>query len=214
MTGRRRVLVIGAAGDMLSVTVASLARHDPDLDLICADVDRARLDALAASIHPTAVSTATFDLFDNSALRSAIDGASLVVNGAGPFYKTAGPVIDACLDERVDYLDIGDDVEAARAAIERGREAQTLGVNVLIGCGVSPGLTNVLAHELCALMDEPQQIHVGWCVGDEGPQTLGAAVLEHALHMVSGTTATWENGNAGTHAAWTRHRSSSTRRPS
>jgi saccharopine dehydrogenase-like NADP-dependent oxidoreductase len=201
-----RVVVVGAAGEMLSVTVESLSHLD-DVELICVDRDRTRLDALVGRVAGHAnVQAATVDLFDAAELGALVRPADLVVNGAGPFYRTALPVIGACVDAGVDYLDIGDDIEAVGAAIALDPAARAAGVNLLVGCGASPGVTNVLARELIDLVDVAETVHVGWCVGDEGPQVLGRAVLEHAVHMVSGTTPTWEERRAGSHAAWARSR--------
>ena len=202
----KRVVVVGAAGDMLSVTVESLRRFD-DVELICVDRDSERLNALASRVERYGkITVATVDLFDVKELSALVATADLVINGAGPFYETAAPVMGACVAAGVDYLDIGDDIEAVREAIELDPAARAAGINLLIGCGASPGLTNVLARELIDHVDVAEQVHVGWCVGDEGPQELGRAVLDHAVHMVAGTTPTWENGQAGQHVTWTRSR--------
>ncbi|MBO0730359.1 MAG: saccharopine dehydrogenase NADP-binding domain-containing protein [Acidimicrobiaceae bacterium] len=198
-----RILVLGAGGDMMSVAVQELAAHDPDLSLVCGDVDSRRLDRLMTALPPRSQAESLhLDLFDKPRLAEAVAEADLVVNGAGPFYRTAIAVIDSCLAAGVDYLDIGDDIEAAKAAIARDNDARHAGVSLLIGCGVSPGLTNLLAAELLALLDNPQVIDVAWCVGDEGEQVLGHAVLEHALHMVSGQCLTWSSGSEATTIAW------------
>jgi hypothetical protein len=42
----------------------------------------------------------------------------------------------------------------------------------------------------------PIDVDVAWLVGDEGEQRLGDAVMEHAIHMVSGQCLTWRNGAA------------------
>src|SRR5512142_1674325 len=47
-----------------------------------------------------------FPLSDADALRRGIRGAGAVVHCAGPFVHTARPMAEACIDERVHYLDV------------------------------------------------------------------------------------------------------------
>ena len=45
-------------------------------------------------------------LGDPPALDAALRGVAVVVNTAGPFSRTAGPLLDACLRRGAHYLDI------------------------------------------------------------------------------------------------------------
>lgn len=46
-----------------------------------------------------------------------VNGADLVVLGAGPYIRTSAPVIEACLEAKVPYLDFDDDVESTEHAL-------------------------------------------------------------------------------------------------
>jgi short subunit dehydrogenase-like uncharacterized protein len=52
-----------------------------------------------------------FDLADQAATSVGLNGVGLVLNCAGPFCRTAEPMIAACLDAGAHYLDITGEIE-------------------------------------------------------------------------------------------------------
>lgn len=194
MSNPQRIVVIGAAGEMMSVAVRRLAAVEPDAVLELYDLDGARLRELAADL-PHA-KHGSLDLFDRAALDTAIAGSRLVVLGAGPYLRTSAPVIDACIAAGVDYLDFADDNEPTVAALERSDELTRAGIAGYIGCGASPGLLNVMALDAAAHLDYIESIDVAWCTGDEGPRPYGRAVIEHLMHIAAGDCLTWRDGTS------------------
>ena len=62
-------------------------------------------------------------------------GVSVVLNCAGPFSRTAAPLVEACLRSRVHYLDITGEIGVIEAIAARDREARGLGVTLLPAAG-------------------------------------------------------------------------------
>lgn len=79
--------------------VPSLSGRDPE-----------KLRALAASLPGLGVRPAGVD--DPAALDRALAGAQAVINCAGPFTATAGPVIEAALRAGIPYVDVAAEIEA------------------------------------------------------------------------------------------------------
>lgn len=202
MDTTQRIVFIGAAGVMCRVAVERFARAAEgggDWKLELYDIAPAALDDLVSRLPPGSASVGSLDLFDGQALRSAIDGASLVVLGAGPYIRTAEPVIEACLELRVPYLDLDDDEASTRAALALDERAREAGVPIFVGCGASPGLTNVMTADAARDMDDVERIDICWATGDEGPVPFGRAVLDHAIRGFAGPCHTWENGRSVVH---------------
>ncbi|MFE5482798.1 saccharopine dehydrogenase family protein [Streptomyces sp. NPDC056527] len=201
MTTKKRIVFIGAAGDMCRVAIERFAEAagGADWKLELYDIRPDALDALVATLPAGSASSGSFDLFDRVALRAAIEGAALVVLGAGPYIRTAEPVMEACIEKGVPYLDLDDDEASTRAAMELDAQAKAAGVPIFVGCGASPGLTNVMAADAARDMDTVDRIDVCWATGDEGPVAFGRAVLDHAIRGFAGPCQTWENGRAVTH---------------
>lgn len=201
MTKSTRVVFIGAAGDMSRLAIERFAEAAAggDWTLELYDLRTDVLDELVASLPAGCATSGSFDLFDGAALRDAIDGAALVVLGAGPYIRTAEPVMEACIEKRVPYLDLDDDEASTRLALALDDKAKQAGVPVFVGCGASPGVTNVMASDAARDMDTVDRIDVCWATGDEGPVPFGRAVLDHAIRGFAGPCQTWEGGRAVTH---------------
>jgi saccharopine dehydrogenase-like NADP-dependent oxidoreductase len=104
------------------------------------------------------------------------------------------------------YLDFDDDIESTLHALSPHERAQEAGVPMYIGCGASPGMTNVMVVYAAGDLDSVENIDMYWVVGDERPGS-GRAVLEHMLHVAAGSCLTWENGGPVMHQSWVETRS-------
>jgi saccharopine dehydrogenase (NAD+, L-lysine-forming) len=148
------------------------------------NIDPARVqDKLKASPK---VALKKIDVNDQAGLAAAIREADVVVNTAGPFYKTAVAVARAAVEARVNYIDICDDYEAvpilfSDAAIDRA--AKEAGITVLTGMGSDPGTNNVLVKWYADKLDRVDEIHLFWVVSIA---ELAGAAWDHSLHMVTG----------------------------
>lgn len=197
----KRIVFIGAAGEMCRVAIERFAKAagDGDWKLELYDIRPETLRDFVKTLPAGSATVGSFDLFDGAALREAIDGADLVVLGAGPYNRTAEPVMAACIEKKVPYLDLDDDEASTRAALALDAKAKAAGVPILICCGASPGYTNVMTADAARDMDVVERIDICWVTGDEGPVPFGRAVLDHAIRGFAGPCHTWEHGRAVTH---------------
>src|SRR3712207_4413021 len=69
-----------------------------------------REEPLAALAAELGTSHRAFAL-DEAAVDAALAGVTVVLNCAGPFSRTAAPLVRACIDRRVHYLDITGEAE-------------------------------------------------------------------------------------------------------
>ncbi|WP_372404727.1 saccharopine dehydrogenase family protein [Streptomyces luteireticuli] len=196
-----RVVFIGAAGEMCRVAAERFARAGGDWRLVLCDIRPDLLEPLVERLPSGRATVRRLDLHDRAGLLEVIDGAALVVLGAGPYLRTSEPVIAACLEAGVPYLDFDDDVESTRHALSLRAKAGEAGVPVYVGCGASPGMSNVLVVDAASELDTVENIDVCWVVGDERPE-VGRAVLEHLMHIAAGDCLTWEHGGPVTHESY------------
>jgi saccharopine dehydrogenase-like NADP-dependent oxidoreductase len=199
--GTKRIVFIGAAGEMCRLAIRRFAVAGGDFELALYDIRPELLDPLMRQLPPGLATAARLDLYDADGLRNAVEGAALVVLGAGPYNRTAGPVMSACLAAGVPYLDFDDDIESTLHALSLHDEAQAAGVPMYIGCGASPGITNVLAADAAGELDTVENIDVYWVVGDERG-SIGRAVLDHMLRVAAGPCMTWQDGGPVLHQSW------------
>ncbi|TCO28482.1 saccharopine dehydrogenase-like protein [Kribbella steppae] len=108
------VVVYGATGHTGRFVVAELAERG--FTPIVSGRDAARLSG--DDVRP-----ATVD--DAGALDRALDGAAAVINCAGPFATTAGPVIEAALRAGIPYVDVAAEIEANVSTFADYAKAET-----------------------------------------------------------------------------------------
>ena len=186
------IIFIGASGAMCRLVIRRFIKAS-DTPFILADINIDAAEAVRATLPSARATTLKLDLFDHGALVSAITGAALVVLGAGPYTRTSHPVMKACLEVKVPYLDFDDDVESTQAALDFNETAKKEGVAFFIGCGASPGMSNVIAVDAASELDSVSAIELFWLVGNEKGGA-GKAVMEHLMHIASGPCLTWISG--------------------
>ncbi|MDO9230172.1 MAG: saccharopine dehydrogenase NADP-binding domain-containing protein [Syntrophales bacterium] len=180
-----RVLVIGGMGGMGQGVSRDLIKQDKIEKVILGDIntDPGRMqDKLRASEK---VSLIKIDVNDHHGMVSAIKEADVVINCAGPFYKTAVAVARAAVEAKVNYIDICDDYEAAEIlfASDIDNAARAAGITVLTGMGSDPGTNNVIVKWFANKLDRVDEISLFWVVSIA---ELAGAAWDHSLHMTIG----------------------------
>jgi saccharopine dehydrogenase-like NADP-dependent oxidoreductase len=181
------ILIIGGAGDMITVTIKLMLEHNEDVHLTIVDYDTDKLDQKRRYHgNPSRATFVQGDLFDKNRMNELMSGSDLVLNAAGPYYKTASPVLELCIHQKVNYCDLNDEADSSRELIAMHEHIKQAGIGAYIGNGASPGLTNIWAKELMEELDEPEGVDTMWCTGDEGPVAYGRAVLAHTVGICGG----------------------------
>lgn len=78
--------------------------------------------------------------------QGALAGVKLVLNAAGPFPATSGPLLDGCLENGTHYLDIANEIPVVEAVLDRHLEAKRRGIGLVSGVGLGPVLTDSVAR--------------------------------------------------------------------
>ncbi|HOJ71955.1 MAG TPA: saccharopine dehydrogenase NADP-binding domain-containing protein [Syntrophorhabdaceae bacterium] len=180
-----KVLVVGGTGGMGQGVARDLIKQAQIQNVVLGDinVDPARVqEKLRASEK---IALRLLDVNDHNGLVEAIKGVDVVVNCAGPFYKTAVAVAKAAVEARVNYIDICDDYEAAEIlfASDIDGKAREAGITVLTGMGSDPGTNNVLVKWYANKLDTVDEVYLYWVVSIA---ELAGAAWDHSLHMVLG----------------------------
>ena len=185
--------VVGGTGGMGQGVARDLIKQEQIKQVRLGDinVDPARVqEKLRASEK---ISLSRIDVNDHAGLVSAIRDADVVINCAGPFYKTAVAVARAAVEARVNYIDICDDYEAAEIlfASDIDKAAKEAGITVLTGMGSDPGTNNVLVKWYADHLDRVDEIALFWVVSIA---ELAGAAWDHSLHMTIGTIPQYLDG--------------------
>jgi saccharopine dehydrogenase (NAD+, L-lysine-forming) len=180
-----KALVLGGTGGMGQGVARDLIKQEQIKKVILGDIniDPGRVqDKLRASGK---VSLSKIDVNDHNGLVRTIRDADVVINCAGPFYKTAVGVARAAVEAKVNYIDICDDYEATEILFtsDIDRAAKEAGITVLTGMGSDPGTNNVIVKLYANQLDRVDEIALFWVVSIA---ELSGAAWDHGLHMTIG----------------------------
>jgi len=200
-----KVLVIGAGG-VSSVCVHKMAMNkDIFSDIHLASRTKSKCDAIAASVKDrTGVEISTYEI-DAEEVPAMVNlirkiGPKLVVNLALPYQDL--PIMDACLEAGVDYLDTANYEPKDEAKFEyhwqwayqdRFKDA---GLTALLGSGFDPGVTSVFTmwlkkHKLKTI----RQLDILDCNGGDHGQAFATNFNpEINIREVTAPARHWENG--------------------
>ncbi|MCX8021410.1 MAG: saccharopine dehydrogenase NADP-binding domain-containing protein [Syntrophorhabdaceae bacterium] len=180
-----RVLILGGAGGMGQGVARDLIKQESVKKVVLGDIntDPDRINEKLRSSQK--VSLEGIDINDRASLMRLMKEVDVVINCAGPFYKTAIPVASVAVEAKVNYIDICDDYEATKTLFEShiDREAKDAGITVLTGMGSDPGTNNVLVKWYADKLDKVDEISLFWIVSIAEIQ---GAAWDHSLHMVLG----------------------------
>ncbi len=180
-----QALIVGGTGGMGQGVARDLIKQDRLKKVILGDinVDPARVQEKLRSSEK--VELKRLDVNDPQGMVEAIQGVDVVINCAGPFYKTAVAVARAAVEARVNYIDICDDYEATEILFssEIDQAARAAGITVLTGMGSDPGTNNVIVKYFADQLDRVDDIALFWVVSIA---ELSGAAWDHSLHMTLG----------------------------
>ncbi|MBF6059756.1 saccharopine dehydrogenase NADP-binding domain-containing protein [Nocardia terpenica] len=159
-----QVVVYGASGHTGRFIIRELRERGWDVVVSGRDADR--LAALDGEARPAAAD-------DPAALDRALAGAAAVVNAAGPFARTAHPLIEAALRAGIHYVDVAAEVEVADEVTRRYQErAQAAGVTIAPSVAFYGGLGDLLASAALGDLPAADEIHLAYALTSWKP-TMG-----------------------------------------
>jgi len=169
----KKLLIYGATGYTGRMT--SELAHTAGLALVLAGRHTEPLSALATQ---TQTEYRVFGLDDDAAIDKALSDVSVVLNCAGPYMHTAGPLMRAAIRHGVHYLDIAAELDSYHLAEKLDTEAKAAGVMLLPGSGGSVAMLGCLAAHAIERVSEPCKISIALHVS--GSMSRGSAISASA----------------------------------
>ncbi len=156
---------------------------------IAAGRDASEVRALAErrGLEPAVVS-----LDDRSALESLLRRSSRVLHTAGPFTRTSGPMLDACLATATPYLDMSGELDAVHATLARDAEARRVGVPLVAGAGFGVTAGDAIGAHVARLRPGAKRLLIG-VDARNGHRSVGATL---SRLEVLGAGGAWIEGGA------------------
>lgn len=187
-----KVVILGGAAAMAQPTIKILEKFDKITSLVLADLNVEMVNQIAEELDNEKIDTTSIDITDKDALTNLVTGADLVINFVGPYYKFGTKPLETIIEAGVNYVDILDDYDLTMEVLKLDDKAKEKGVTALVGMGASPGLTNILAKLAADALDNTEEIHTHWVVGETELADSGAMI--HMFHIIDGEVPTFKDG--------------------
>jgi lysine 6-dehydrogenase len=155
-----KIAVIGAG--LMGPAIAKDCLEDQGVDeVLLVDIDAGQMEQVSEALgKPAKLKTVVQDVTDRKGLAKVLNGYD--VAGVALLRPLNTNAIWGAIDAGVDVVELSEpsdeDVEAIDAA------AKKAGVTIIPGCGVEPGLTDVLAAQGMDLLDRVEAVDI-WCGG-------------------------------------------------
>lgn len=127
-----------------------------------------RAEALAPLAGELALPYRTAALEDSAALAAMLDGVAVVLHAAGPFVRTARPMLDACRAARAHYLDITGEIAVFEEIFRRDAELRDAGVAAVPGVGFDVVPSDALAAELARALPAATRLDLAFATSGGG----------------------------------------------
>ena len=121
--------------------------------------------AVAALAAELGVDHRAFGLRQPAIVEQGLSGVPAVLNCAGPFARTAQPLVDACLRAGVDYLDITGEIDVFESLAARDARALAANVTLLPGVGFDVVPTDCLAAHLKRRLPKAERLELAIALG-------------------------------------------------
>ncbi|MEO3707287.1 saccharopine dehydrogenase family protein [Trichormus azollae] len=132
------------------------------------------------------------DLREFDKLRDAITQSNLVIHCAGPFHYRDTQVLETCIEQGTNYLDVSDHRSYTQKALNLHQKAIDAGVTAIINTGIFPGISNSLVRQGIEQFEQPEKIHLSYLVSGSGGA--GVTVMRTTFLGLQHSFEAWING--------------------
>ena len=174
-----KILLVGGYGHVGTVLAHELAVRYPG-QLIIAGRHCERALALAATL-PGGADAAQVDVWDEASVKLAAQHARLIVNCS--LDQHTPTLLRAAFANASAYLDIGANATALAGMLELSTEAAQQGTCAVVGAGLDPGSTNVIAALASARAGGAHTINVALLLSSR--DAFGEAAIDFMLEALA-----------------------------
>jgi saccharopine dehydrogenase (NAD+, L-lysine-forming) len=144
---------------MGSEATRDLAQTSDFEEIMIADADLQRAQALAAELGGGRIQAMQADASDEVSLTEKLRGFDVVANCTT--YHFGLIVTRAAINAGVNYLDLGGLFNTPKQLL-LDEEAQRAGVTICLGSGATPGVTNLMAKQAADQLDQVDEVHIAF----------------------------------------------------
>lgn len=156
-------VVLGGYGEMGKIIVRDLFETARDTIIVAGrDIRKAKL--FADSFKTRRVKAVAVNVTNLPALAKFLSGKSVCINSTNYYFNLH--VMRASLKAKVPYLDLGGLYHMTKKQLALHSAFKKAGVLAILGCGATPGITNIMAAYGADFFDKIESIHIKFAGAD------------------------------------------------
>ena len=186
-----RALVLGGCGTMGKEVVRDLAQTSGFDRIVVADKDLARAQAFVDALGDHRLVAVPVDVTRQDQVEALLRDCDVVANCTT--YHFGLDLVRLAIACRKPYVDLGGLFNTPRQ-LELSSDAEEAGVPIVLGCGATPGVTNLMAESAARSMETVDRVEIAF--GSLRPLAASPGLLDTILEEFSPTTTRffYENG--------------------
>jgi saccharopine dehydrogenase-like NADP-dependent oxidoreductase len=178
-----KALILGGAGMMGQEVTRDLCLTSAFDSIIVADKDAARAEQIVAELADKRLRAVAVDVTVRRDVQALLRDCDVVAN-CTTYHYGLDLVKDAIACGRP-YVDLGGLYNTPRQ-LELGGEAEKASIPIVLGCGATPGVTNLMAQAASETMDAGERVEVAF--GSLRPLAASPGLLDTILDEFSPST--------------------------
>lgn len=176
-----KLILIGAG--MMGQAICHLLASDKEVkQVIVADRDISRAEAIAERLRNSRIIPRRLDVSAPRAVREAMEGADVAISAVPYFFNLN--LAQAALESGVSFCDLGGNSKIVSGELALDEQAREAGVTIIPDCGLAPGLVNILAVSAVNELDETDSVSIrvgGLPQNPQGPLGYQIVFSPHGL---------------------------------
>jgi lysine 6-dehydrogenase len=178
-----QALVLGGCGTMGKEVTRDLAQTSDFDRIVVADKDGGRAQVFVDELGDKRLVAATVDVTRGADVETLLRECDAVANCTT--YHFGLDLVRLAIACRKPYVDLGGLFNTPRQ-LELSVEAEQAGVPIVLGCGATPGVTNLMAQAAAQSMDSVERVEIAF--GSLRPLAASPGLLDTILEEFSSTT--------------------------
>ena len=155
----KKIIILGGCGAMGSEVTRDLAVTSDFEGIVIADADVSKAQALADELGGGRVRAEPIDVSDEDSLAERLRGFDVVANCTT--YHFGLIATRAAIKARVNYLDLGGLFNTPKQLL-LDEDARKASVTICLGCGATPGVTNLMTRHAADQLDQVDEVHIAF----------------------------------------------------
>jgi len=153
-----KIALLGGAGAMGRVTLHDLLDSPDVKEVLVGDINLDAATNLIESLGDPRLEAASVDVRDVEGTAEIVRGCDVLINSTQYYFNME--VMRASLLAGVHYLDLGGLFHMTRKQMSLDEDFKKAGILAVLGCGSTPGITNVMARYAADRLEEVESVDI------------------------------------------------------